>query len=64
MTKFKSCPMLTGKQEYKALMRGQGDAVMPVLRECLREHCAAYVANGHKCNHYHTIVIIESEDSE
>lgn len=58
--------MLTGQQEIKALTMGFGDYTVPILRECLLEHCAAYtktLENDGFCNHYHTKVeYIESEE--
>ncbi len=62
--KLKICPMLTGKEERKALCIGQGDVVIPTLRECLKEHCSAYVITGYgqgHCNHYHSDVFYEEE---
>ena len=55
----KICPMLTGKEERKAVAFGQGDVVVPTFRECLQEHCAAFIVGKYYCNHYHTCVLYE-----
>ena len=64
--KLKFCPMLTGKEEVKALTIGQGDCVIPTLHVCLQEHCVAYVKtlDGRgKCSHYHySFVDYEEEE--
>lgn len=64
--KLKFCPMLTGKQEVKALTIGTGDCVIPTFQICLQDHCAAFAEKhgGEKwCNHYHTQVeYFESEE--
>lgn len=63
-SKIKYCPMLTGKEEVKALTIGQGDIVIPTLRVCVQEHCAAFVEKygGEKwCNHYHSSVEYNAE---
>lgn len=63
--KLKFCPMLTGKEEVKALTIGHGDCVIPTFQVCLQEHCAAFVktiGGGGKCNHYHSLVDYEEEE--
>ncbi len=54
--KIKFCPMLTGKEERKALTYGAGDYTVPVLRICRREDCAAFDKDKNWCNHYNTPV--------
>ena len=36
------CPDLTGKEEIKAMLIGNGDFVRPVLHPCIKEKCVAY----------------------
>ena len=64
MNKIKFCPMLTGQEEVKALMIGQGDCVIPTLRVCMQENCVAFDSGKKWCNHYHSPVeyMSESED--
>lgn len=40
--KTKYCPDLTTRQAYFANEMGIGNCTSTVLRECLREQCAAY----------------------
>ena len=64
-SKIKFCPMLTGKEEVKALMIGRGDCVIPIFRMCIQEHCAAFIrtVDGKgKCNHYHAFVDYEPQE--
>ncbi len=59
MNKIKFCPLLTGKEEVKALTIGQGDYVVPTFHVCLQEHCVAFVEkhDGEKwCNYYNSSV--------
>ena len=39
---IKYCPDLTGYEEVKAAFVGHGDFTRPILRECIKETCAAY----------------------
>ncbi len=38
------CPDLTGKgkEEVKAMFRGHGDFIRPILHACIKERCVAY----------------------
>lgn len=51
---IKFCPDLTGKEEVKAVLIGNGDFVRPVLHACIKEKCIAY-ENG-ICKKYNTKV--------
>lgn len=51
------CPDLTGKEEVKAMIRGHGDFVRPVLNLCIKEKCVAY-KNG-MCMKYDNKVEVE-----
>lgn len=44
------CPDLTGKEEVKAMLIGNGDFVRPVLHPCIKEKCVAY--KDGKCMKY------------
>lgn len=57
MVKF--CPDLTTKEEVKAVLRGQGDYVRPVLHICIQEKCAAYKSG--KCMKYDNEVEIREK---
>lgn len=49
------CPDLTGKEEIKAMLIGNGDFVRPVLHPCIKEKCVAY--KDGKCMKYNNEVI-------
>ena len=51
---IKYCPDLTGYEEVKAAFVGHGDFTRPILRECIKETCAAY-KEGY-CEKYHNKV--------
>lgn len=51
---IKYCPDLTGYEEVKAAFVGHGDFTRPILRECIKETCAAY-KDGY-CKKYHNKV--------
>ena len=51
---IKYCPDLTGYEEVKAAFVGHGDFTRPILRECIKEACAAY-KDGY-CKKYHNKV--------
>lgn len=53
------CPDLTGKEEIKAMLIGNGDFVRPVLNPCIKEKCIAY--KDGKCMKYNNEVERESE---
>ena len=53
------CPLLTGKEEVKAMVIGHGDFVRPVLNVCIKEMCVAY-EDGF-CKHYSTSVFCSDE---
>lgn len=53
------CPDLTGKEEVKAMLIGNGDFVRPVLNPCIKEKCVAY--KDGKCMKYNNEVERESE---
>lgn len=53
------CPDLTGKEEIKAMLIGNGDFVRPVLHPCIKEKCVAY--KDGKCMKYDNEVERESE---
>lgn len=53
------CPDLTGKEEVKAMLIGNGDFVRPVLHPCIKEKCVAY--KDGKCMKYNNEVERESE---
>lgn len=44
------CPDLTGKEEVKAMIIGNGDFVRTVLNPCIKERCVAY--KDGKCMKY------------
>lgn len=44
------CPDLTGKEEVKAMLIGNGDFVRPVLHPCIKEKCVTY--KDGKCMKY------------
>ena len=48
--KIKFCPDLTGKEEIKATLIGNGDFIRPILNACIKEKCVAY-RNGY-CKKY------------
>lgn len=48
--KIKFCPDLTGKEEIKATLIGDGDFIRPILNACIKEKCVAY-RNGY-CKKY------------
>lgn len=48
------CPDLTGKEEVKAMLIGNGDFVRPVLNPCIKEKCVAY--KDGKCLKYNNEV--------
>ena len=48
------CPDLTGKEEIKAMLIGNGDFVRPVLHPCIKEKCVAY--KDGKCMKYNNEV--------
>ncbi|WP_390414856.1 hypothetical protein [Mediterraneibacter gnavus] len=52
------CPDLTGKEEVKAMLIGNGDFVRPVLNPCIKERCVAY--KDGKCMKYDNEVERES----
>ncbi len=54
---IKFCPDLTTKEEVKAMLKGQGDYVRPVLHACIKQKCVAY-KNG-KCMKYDNHVEME-----
>lgn len=54
--KIKFCPLLTGQEEVKALMIGQGDCVVPTQRVCIQENCVAFDGGEKWCNHYNSPV--------
>lgn len=54
---IKYCPDLTGYEQVKALLVGNGDFVRPVLNACLKHNCVAY-ANG-RCLKYKNSVELE-----
>ncbi len=56
---IKFCPDLTGREEVKAMLVGNGDFVRPVLHQCIQENCAAYEAG--KCKKYETLVEVDDE---
>lgn len=49
------CPDLTGKEEVKAMLIGNGDYVRPVLHPCIKEKCGA----EHGWNGYERIERVE-----
>ena len=51
------CPDLTGKEEVKAMLIGNGDFVRPVLHPCIKEKCVAY--KDGKCMKYDNEVEVE-----
>ncbi len=53
------CPLLTGKEEVKAMVIGHGDFVRPVLNVCIKEMCVAY-EDGF-CKHYNKSVYRREE---
>lgn len=53
------CPDLTGKEEVKAMLIGNGDFVRPVLNPCIKEKCVAY--KDGKCMKYNNEVERENE---
>lgn len=53
------CPDLTGKEEVKAMLIGNGDFVRPVLHPCIKEKCVAY--KDGKCMKYDNEVERENE---
>lgn len=48
------CPDLVGKEEVKAIYKGHGDFIRPVLNSCIKEKCVAY-KDGY-CKKYHNKV--------
>lgn len=56
------CPLLVGQQEYKAVMVGQGDYVVPVLNPCIKDKCVAYRDLDDYCEHFKKCVYRESEE--
>ena len=53
------CPDLTGKEEVKAMLIGNGDFVRPVLNPCIKERCVAY--KDGKCMKYDNEVEVKDE---
>ena len=53
------CPLLTGSEEVKAMVIGQGDFVRPVLNVYIKEMCVAY-EDGF-CKHYNKSVYQDFE---
>lgn len=49
MSDFKLCPLIVGKKEHKAYLRGQGDYTVPVMYPCIKEKCMAYDNDGMCC---------------
>jgi len=60
MSELLFCPLLVGQQEYKAIMVGHGDYVVPVLNPCIKDKCVAY--NNDYCEHFKKSVYRESEE--
>lgn len=58
MKQIKFCPDLTGKEEVKAVLRGTGDFVRPVLHSCMQEKCIAFKEG--KCMKYQNEITYES----
>ena len=57
------CPDLTGKEEVKAMLIGNGDFVRPVLNPCIKEKCVAYKDGKclkyiHESGMYHSLYIM------
>lgn len=63
-SKIKFCPLLTGKEERKALTYGQGDYVVPTLRVCMQENCVAFDSGEKWCNHYNSPIEGKAESEE
>lgn len=59
---IKYCPDLTGYEEVKAAFVGHGDFTIPILRECIKEACAAY-KDGY-CKKYQNKVDFEEDVTE
>lgn len=51
---IKFCPDLVGQEEVKAMLRGHGDYIRPVLHFCQKEKCIAY--KDGKCKKYDNVV--------
>lgn len=56
---IKFCPDLTGKEEVKAVLRGHGDFVRPILNICIKEKCVAY--KDGKCMKYDNEVEVKDD---
>lgn len=61
--RYKVCPLLVGRQEYKANVIGQGDCVMPVINPCLRTKCVAY-KDGECARFDNTVTYFENTDGK
>lgn len=52
------CPDLTSKEKVKAMLRGHGDFIRPILNTCIKERCVAY-KNGMCMKYDNTVELLE-----